>query len=73
VLLSHCVRGLTVTDMMVLLGMMWVVILVLKLLHLHCESLMCLTAIHHGMLPLVILTVHSVRIQGNGLVEGRRP
>ena len=64
-LMSEAVLGVRLVCVMVrgLRSVMVRVTLCLELWHLHGKSLVGLTAIHHHMLALVILTVHGERIQ----------
>lgn len=60
-LMVELMSGLVVVSVMMLLCMVRVVVLMLKLGHLHCKSLMGLATIQHGrMLSLVALAVHAV-------------
>ena len=61
-----------VSVVMRLLRRMRMVALRLELRDLHAKSLVGLAAIHHDMLPLVGLSVHSEGIQGSCLIDRRR-
>lgn len=59
-LMVELMSRLVVVSVMMLLCMVRVVVLMLKLGHLHCKSLMGLATIQHGrMLSLVALAVHA--------------
>lgn len=59
--MAKLMSSLVVMSVMVLLGMVRMVVLMLKLGHLHRKPLMGLAAIQHGgMLSLVALAVHAV-------------
>lgn len=72
VLVIDGVRSLVVVRMMLLLSVVWMMVLVLELGHLHAESLVGLPAVHHDMLPLVSLAVHGVWIETVRLAQRRR-
>ena len=62
-LVADTMGSLTVRVVMVmLLAMVWMVTGVLELRQWHSKSLVRLPSIHHGMLRLVPLRIHAMRI-----------